>query len=113
MKEYMNETWQCEHKITRMTVCRSQPSAKQQYAIVSVGQEASFDILHGPPSALKDHQRHNDPSNNIHFAVSTASKIHLPLSICGTFSHPRSITYDIKKRITKGNDCESDIDRVW
>jgi hypothetical protein len=96
-----------------MRVWRPQPSAKQQHKIVSVRQKTLFDIIHNPPSALKDHQRHNDRRKNHHFAVLTASKIHLPLSICGTFTHVRSIQYNKEKRITKGNNRESDIDRVW
>jgi hypothetical protein len=57
MKEWMNETRQCERKITRMTVWIPQMSAKQQQAIVSVDQEEGFDIILGPSCALKVYQR--------------------------------------------------------
>jgi hypothetical protein len=58
-------------------------------------------------------ETNNDHCKNHQFEVITASKIHLPLSICGSFTHGRLITYNIKKRSTKGNDRESNIDRVW
>jgi hypothetical protein len=55
---------------------------------------------------------HNDHWKNSHFPVLTSLEMHPPVSVRATFTHARSIHYNIEKRSTKGNWLANDIDRV-
>jgi hypothetical protein len=65
-----------------------------------------------PLTASNVHPSNCDILTHLPAAVKIPSKIHLLFSICATFTHTLSIRYNMKKRTTKVNGRESDIDRV-
>jgi hypothetical protein len=80
---------------------------------VSIGSiEASLPLTRYFQGTLKSIKIHNDPLKHAAPVVSAVCEIHLFFSVSPSFTHTRSISYNMNKRNTKGNGQEIDIDRV-
>ena len=97
-----NNQWQfCERWVRSNNVALSQ-----------LIKSASFTVSTRLQVPWKSMRAHNDCWKNSHFPVLTSSKMHLSVSVCATFTHERSIIYNIMKRLPEGNLRVNDITRV-